>query len=547
MLSGWLLALASASLLSSPHGCIAIPSPGPVAAGQPGLTIPLTRRAPPVRTVDDWAAWAQNERQFLALRYGSDSPQKRSEGVNLLTNQNADSSFFGSLAIGTPPVAFDVVLDTGSADLWVADTSCTSGCSKIALLEAASSSTLKNLSQPFQIQYGSGQAAGYLVQDVVQMAGFSVSNQVFAAVDQISSGLLTSPVSGLLGLAWQTIAASGATPFWQTLASSSGTWTDPVMSFQLTRFLNATNVKDDEPGGTFTMGFVNSSLYTGTIDYQNIPVTPSYWLLTMSSMTVQGKSITIPTGSAAYAAIDTGTTLVGGPSSAIQNIFAQIPGSAPGTGSWEGYYTYPCNTAVNVAISFGGPSWSVSPADFQLVQLSSSQCVGAFFVLSATSGGTGPSWVVGDTFLKNVYSVFRYSPASVGFAQLSETALAMNGVDGNAPSATIGSVSASATAGAGGFNGAGILCDFTDEPLEGELADEELRRLLVATDLTEGDCTGAETMRLLHTTCGLSSHWRVMWTVFLAPADLAASCLRGALPVCVSDGRCASLQSTHHR
>ena len=31
----------------------------------------------------------------------------------------------------------------------------------------------------------------------------------------------------------------------------------------------------------------------------------------------------------------------------------------------------------------------------------------------------------------------------------------MNGVDGNAPSATIGSVSASATAGAGGFNGAG--------------------------------------------------------------------------------------------
>ena len=54
-----------------------------------------------------------------------------------------------------------------------------------------------------------------------------------------------------------------------------------------------------------------------------------------------------------------------------------------------------------------------------------------------------------------------------------------------------------------------VLCDFTDEPLEGELADEELRRLLVATDLTEGDCTGAETMRLLHTTGGLSSHGRV--------------------------------------
>jgi len=66
------------------------------------------------------------------------------------------------------------------------------------------------------------------------MAGFSVSNQVFAAVNQVTSGLLTSPVSGLLGLAWQTIAASGAVPFWETLASG-GAWTDPVMSFQLTR------------------------------------------------------------------------------------------------------------------------------------------------------------------------------------------------------------------------------------------------------------------------------------------------------------------------
>lgn len=58
-----------------------------------------------------------------------------------------------------------------------------------------------------------------------------------------------------------------------------------------------------------------------------------------------------------------------------------------------------------------------------------------------------PSWVVGDTFLvrlshqfnleftihhrhphKNVYSVFRSTPPSVGSARLFEVALAMNGV-----------------------------------------------------------------------------------------------------------------------
>ena len=45
-----------------------------------------------------------------------------------------------------------------------------------------------------------------------------------------------------------------------------------------------------------------------------------------------------------------------------------------------------------------------------------------------------------------------------------------------------------------------VLCNLTDKTLEGKFADEELRRLLVATNFTEGDGSGAETMRLLHTT-----------------------------------------------
>ena len=43
-----------------------------------------------------------------------------------------------------------------------------------------------------------------------------------------------------------------------------------------------------------------------------------------------------------------------------------------------------------------------------------------------------------------------------------------------------------------------VLGDFTDEALERELPDEELRRLLVTTNFTEGDGSRAEPMRLLH-------------------------------------------------
>jgi histone H3 len=47
-----------------------------------------------------------------------------------------------------------------------------------------------------------------------------------------------------------------------------------------------------------------------------------------------------------------------------------------------------------------------------------------------------------------------------------------------------------------------ILGNLTDKTLEGELADQELGRFLVPTDLTEGDGSRAVTVRLLDTTGG---------------------------------------------
>lgn len=174
-----------------------------------------------------------------------------------LVNQNADSSYIGSIAIGTPAVAYDVILDTGSADLWLAGSTCSTGCSQIQTFDTSSSSTFNNLSTSFSITYGSGAAAGALGSDVVQMAGFEVSSQTFGALDpsfmikaymqllttattiavcdEISSGLLSSPASGLFGLAWQSIASSGATPFWEALYESS-VLDSPLFAFQLTRY-----------------------------------------------------------------------------------------------------------------------------------------------------------------------------------------------------------------------------------------------------------------------------------------------------------------------
>lgn len=107
----------------------------------------------------------------------------------------------------------------------------------------------------------------------------SVIDISVGVVTQVSKNLLISPVSGLLGLAFESIASSGATPFWQALANQAGTLDEPLMAFQLTRFVDVANAQATEPGGTFSLGAVNTSLFTGDIDYQDIPGGKgTYWI-----------------------------------------------------------------------------------------------------------------------------------------------------------------------------------------------------------------------------------------------------------------------------
>jgi hypothetical protein len=73
-----------------------------------------------------------------------------------------------------------------------------------------------------------------------------------------------------------------------------------------------------------------------------------------------------------------------------------------------------------------------------------------------------------------------------------------------------------------------VLGDLADEALERELADEQLRALLVFADLPERDGAGAEAVRLLHAAGGRRGLARRLGRQLL-PRRLAAGGLAGGL------------------
>lgn len=117
------------------------------------------------------------------------------ESVLLKNRMNAQ--YMGEIKIGTPPQSFQVVFDTGSADLWVPHEKCHSfspmNCAAKNVFKPSSSTTNKDIplgsKSQFSIHYGSGPVQGVFTIDQVTLGQDDVvSDQTFGLV-QHTSGL----------------------------------------------------------------------------------------------------------------------------------------------------------------------------------------------------------------------------------------------------------------------------------------------------------------------------------------------------------------------
>ncbi|KAJ7469006.1 aspartic peptidase domain-containing protein [Mycena latifolia] len=411
--SAWLLLFDAAAAFASSGRSEQSQSGSDLSTTNP-IHFPLVHRTSRPMLPRDYVTVARDCYGFTNAGMPSRRDRIRRQDLNLI-DQSLDSVYLVNILVGTPSQIVEIMVDTGSADLWLAQSPCSDCPSSSTLYDSTASSTFsQNKTNTMTITYASGDTvSGTVATDTVQIGPYTVASQAFLKVNDISGGILSGPEAGVLGLAFGAVASTTKTPFWQAALAQAG-------SAEIALWLKR-NAQNEGSGGTFTFGGTNPALFAGEIEFLDlaVPSTTGFWQLNISGITVQGKAVKIGSGASAVSIIDTALGGIGGPAEDVKAIWAAVPGSTVSSG----IYQFPCNTQLNITISFGGKAWPIDPADMNLGRASNDTCNGAIYEAGDTVNPSGPNWFIGTAFLKNVYSVFRQSPPSIGFAQLSTQAV----------------------------------------------------------------------------------------------------------------------------
>ncbi|KAF7695347.1 pepsin A-like [Silurus meridionalis] len=315
-------------------------------------------------------------------------------GNEPMTN-DADLSYYGVISIGTPPQSFQVIFDSGSANLWVPSVYCSSqACQNHNKFNPTQSSTFQTRNQALSIQYGTGSMTGYLGYDTVTVGGIAVQNQIFGLSESEAPFMASMTADGILGLAYQSIAAEGATPVFDSMMSQNLVSQD-VISVYLS--------SNSQQGSEVLFGEIDASYYTGNIYW--IPLSSeSYYQVTMESVTINGQVVACSGG--CQAIIDTGTSFIVGPTADINNINSWVGATV----DQYGEASVNCNNIPNmpsITFTLNGYTFTISASSYVRQDCN----VGL-------SGSGDSLWILGDVFIRNYYTIFNRQTNSVGLARL---------------------------------------------------------------------------------------------------------------------------------
>ncbi|NXQ49943.1 PEPA protein, partial [Catharus fuscescens] len=311
-----------------------------------------------------------------------------------------DDEYFGTISIGTPAQEFTVVFDTGSSNLWVPSVFCSSpACRNHNRFNPAESSTFLSTNDTLFIAYGTGSMTGILGYDIVNVAGINVRNQIFGLAEtEPGDFFYYTPFDGILGLAFPSIASSGATPVFDNM----------MVENLVDRHLFSVYLSRDSEGGSFVLFGAIDPYYT-TKGISWIPLSAeTYWQISMESVSFDGTPVACSSG--CQAIVDTGTTLLAVPIRAFRTLMSRLGASSSGEISCEAVSNLP-----SLIFHIHGREFPVPPRSYVL--RSNGYCSLGLQGMDVPTE-EGELWILGDVFIREYYVIFDRANNKVGLSRL---------------------------------------------------------------------------------------------------------------------------------
>ncbi|KAJ9646132.1 hypothetical protein H2204_000794 [Knufia peltigerae] len=312
-----------------------------------------------------------------------------------IDSDGSDFTYISILKFGSSGQDMYMLIDSGSANTWVMGSDCNSKACQIHNTFGSDDSTsLQKSSQTWSLAYGTGEVKGVVANDTVSLANYTL-HMGFGLASTASDDFNNYPMDGILGLGRPSSDALG-TPTIMEVLDQQGNLSKNIIGVHLQR------ASDGTKDGQITFGGIDSSKFSGKLGYTKVANDAS-WEIPADDAGVDGKAVGF-TGKSAI--LDTGTSYILMPPSDAQKLHSLIPGS---TQNGE-IFVVPCSSNVNLYFTFSGVRYAVSPKDYVGQDLGNgcqSKVIGhqAF----------GPDeWILGDVFLKNVYTVFDFDNNQIG-------------------------------------------------------------------------------------------------------------------------------------
>ncbi|KAA8915807.1 hypothetical protein TRICI_002017 [Trichomonascus ciferrii] len=323
--------------------------------------------------------------------------QKRDEEYVRL--ENTVSMYTADLGIGTPPQYVQVVLDTGSSDLWVYR----EGVQLNDVNETYNpdkSSSFHFVSDGFEIEYVSGANRGHYADEDMRMGELELNSQRFAYVDDVSD---SSPeVNGILGIGLPS-GEAGNTKYPNLPQSLADQGLIRKNAYSL--FL------DDLDGscGSILFGGVDDTKYKG--DLKTVPLT------SQQSLEV---AVSVEGSKELRAVLDSGTSLTYIPGDLVAQIASKL--GAIYDLQYQMYFVAdPVPDHVTVEFSFSGHTIAVPGSELAVKATKYEVTNSAYpYVLTiAPSESTQGIVLLGDSFLRSAYVVYDLEDRKIALAQAS--------------------------------------------------------------------------------------------------------------------------------